>query len=46
MAAALVPMIVLTNDTPDQIPADLIAEEQEQSVEGKQADGDVIRSGE
>lgn len=41
MAAALGPMIVLTNDTPDRIPADLIAEEQENSIEGKRIDGNI-----
>lgn len=30
MALAFVPMLVLVNQTPDRIPADVIAEEQEQ----------------
>lgn len=33
MAAALGPMIFLTNETPDRIPADIIAEEQEKMNE-------------
>lgn len=37
MAAALGPMIFLTNDTPDRIPADVIAEEQANAIEAKQA---------
>jgi hypothetical protein len=39
MAAALGPMIILTNDTPDRIPADLIAEEQEKVIESKKING-------
>lgn len=38
MAAALVPMIFLVNSTPDRIPADVIADEQEKAEE-KIADG-------
>lgn len=36
MAAALGPMLVLVNSTPDRIPADVIIEEQEaqQKIEG------------
>lgn len=36
MAAALAPMIVLTNQTPDEIPADVIAKEQDKAMEGKE----------
>lgn len=39
MAAALGPMIALTNRTPDQIPADVIAEEQNKAIEGKEVAG-------
>lgn len=35
MAVALGPMILLTNDTPDRIPADVIAEEQANAIEEK-----------
>jgi hypothetical protein len=42
MAAALGPMIVLTNDVPDRIPADVLAEEQQAAIEGKKADGHAI----
>lgn len=45
MAAALGPMIILTNDTPDRIPADLIAEEQEDVIEGKTIVDGKITSG-
>ncbi|KAJ4415264.1 hypothetical protein N0V82_007426 [Gnomoniopsis sp. IMI 355080] len=38
MAAALGPMILLTNNTPDRIPADLIAEQEGLAIEGKQLD--------
>ncbi|KAG8162929.1 hypothetical protein KVR01_007407 [Diaporthe batatas] len=38
MAAALGPMIVLTNDVPDRIPADVLAEEQQAAIEGKKVD--------
>lgn len=38
MAAALGPMIVLTNDVPDRIPADVLAEEQQAGIEGKKMD--------
>lgn len=41
MAAALGPMIVLTNDTPDRIPADLIAEEQAKAIESKKINGNI-----
>lgn len=34
MAAALGPMIVLVNRTPDHIPADVIAAEQEKRIDG------------
>lgn len=37
MAVALGPMIFLTNDTPDRIPADVIAEEQANAIESKRA---------
>lgn len=36
MAAALVPMIFLTNETPDRIPADVIAEEQADAIKAKE----------
>lgn len=36
MAAALGPMIALTNRTPDQIPADVIVEQQQKAIEGKE----------
>lgn len=39
MAAALGPMIALTNQTPDYIPADVIAEEQHRAIEGKEVIG-------
>lgn len=39
MAAALGPMIFLTNQTPDQIPADVIAQQKQEAIEGKNADG-------
>lgn len=38
MAAALGPMIVLTNDVPDRIPADVLAEEQQATIDGKKVD--------
>lgn len=38
MAAALVPMIFLTNTTPDRIPADVVAEQEDLAIEGKQID--------
>ncbi|KAL1883233.1 hypothetical protein Daus18300_000291 [Diaporthe australafricana] len=38
MAVALGPMIVLTNDVPDRIPADVLAEEQQAAIEGKKMD--------
>lgn len=31
MAASIIPMVILVNSTPDQIPADVIAEEQERA---------------
>lgn len=37
LGAALLPMIMLVNTTPDRIPADVIAEQQNAS--GKEADG-------
>ena len=40
MATAVGPMIVLVNSTPDRIPADVIADEQERAEE-KIADGRV-----
>lgn len=39
MAAALGPMILLTNKTPDRIPADVIAEQEGLAIEGKQTNG-------
>lgn len=41
MAVALGPMIVLTNDVPDRIPADVLAEQQQAAIEGKKADGNA-----
>lgn len=38
MAAAFGPMILLTNNTPDRIPADVVAEEEKLAIEGKQVD--------
>lgn len=38
MAVALGPMIVLTNDVPDRIPADVLAEEDQATIEGKKED--------
>lgn len=35
MAAAVVPMLLLVNSTPDRIPADVILEEQEAQEEKK-----------
>lgn len=43
MAAALGPMIVLTNDVPDRIPADVLAEEQA-AIEGKKVDSQALRA--
>lgn len=44
MAAALGPMIVLTNDVPDRIPADVLAEEQQAAIEGKKVDPNTLPS--
>lgn len=44
MAAALGPMIVLTNDVPDRIPADVLAEEQQAAIEGKKMDTQAVPS--
>lgn len=44
MAAALGPMIVLTNDVPDRIPADVLAEEQQAVIEGKKVDPHTLPS--
>lgn len=38
MAAALGPMILLTNRTPDRIPADVVAEQEGLAIEGKKID--------
>lgn len=35
LGAALVPMIMLVNSTPEEIPADVIAEERLQTANGK-----------
>lgn len=42
MAAALGPMIVLTNDVPDRIPADVLAEEQQAAIDGKKVDPQAL----
>lgn len=44
MATALGPMIVLTNDVPDRIPADVLAEEQQAAIEGKKMDHQAVPS--
>jgi hypothetical protein len=41
MAASLYPMLLLVNQTPDRIPADVIAEEQA-AAEGKIGDTKVM----
>lgn len=41
MAAALGPMIVLTNNTPDRIPADVIMEEHEHTLEAQKKGEDL-----
>ena len=41
MAAALIPMIILVNSTPDRIPADVIIEGQEQERKEKLAHADA-----
>ncbi|KAI3398515.1 hypothetical protein diail_9039 [Diaporthe ilicicola] len=42
MAVALGPMIVLTNDVPDRIPADVLAEEHQAAIEGKKEDNHAL----
>jgi hypothetical protein len=34
LAASIVPMTILVNSTPDRIPADVIAEDQEKNIDG------------
>lgn len=41
MAAALYPMLLLVNQTPDRIPADIIAEEQD-AADGKGVEKQVV----
>ncbi|KAK7725230.1 hypothetical protein SLS63_008227 [Diaporthe eres] len=43
-AQSLGPMIVLTNDVPDRIPADVLAEEQQAAIEGKKVDPHTLPS--